>query len=182
MAKVEARLITASSDVKALVDKGFEVNTQYDNLGAEDKAIKAKIKEFVESKIEKNESNVSVAGTKAQAVVTAVESYELNKASESFEAVKKHSSDGEFLSSAVKKQTSLSVAPSEIEKAVKILKASGVGVLVAETYKVDAKGFRAMRDSETLSSEEKELRSALVKCAKRDVSYRLTYEKLEEKE
>jgi outer membrane translocation and assembly module TamA len=176
----EVRMLTASKDVQALVDKGYEVNVKFENASFEDKAIKAKIKEFVENKIEKDESNVAVSGLKAQAVVTVVESYELAKSNGAFEIVKKNSVEGGFLANAVKRDVKLAVPPSDIEKAVKILGAAGIGALVSESYKIEPKEFRALKDASLtrMSDEEKEARNALVKCAKRDVTYRLKYEEL----
>lgn len=174
------RVITASKDIQALVDKGFEVNNKWGELGKEDKAIKSKIKDFAEEKMEKHESSVAVSGSKATAVVTAEESYELLKSNGSFETVKQHAVDNGFLAKAVKRDVKLAVSLSAIEKAADILMAAGIEALVVETFNIDPKEFRLVRDANNLSNEEKEAQRALLKCAKRGVSFRLKYEETAE--
>ena len=112
--------------------------------------------------------------------MTAEESYELLKSNGSFDIVKQHAVDGGFLSKAVKRDVKLAVSPSAIEKAVDILMAAGIDALVAETFKIDPKEFRAIRDNSNLSDEEREAQRALLKCAKKSLTFRLKYKEATE--
>jgi len=171
MAK-QVRIITASSDVAPLIDRGLDVDIQIKNLTTEDKGIKARLGEVTKASIQEGETGVRLCGEKAAAVVSAVEKYELDASSEQFPKVQKAVENG-LLAGIVEKIQQLAVPPADIEKAADILKKAGINVLVAEGFSINAEEFRKMSASEVLSIEQESLRN----CVTKSTSYRVKYEK-----
>lgn len=175
MAKKEMRVIVASGDVAGLVDHGCDVDTQIKNLGFEDKGIKTKITDAVGPQIDKSETSVRVAGTRALATVTAVESVELDpeakRVSEVMAAV-----DGGLLDGMVDKKMVLSVDSKDAAQAKEILNKAGLRANVLVSVKVSAEGLRDAKAQAFGPPENAKALEALRESVKRDVTYRVKYE------
>lgn len=179
MAK-QVRMMMASSDVAPLIDRGIDVDIEIKNLTVEDKGIKARIGEAAGSAIQEGETGIRLCGTTAAAVVSAVEKYELNANAEKFPAVQKAVEQG-LLIGIVEKTQQLAVPPADIEKAAEILKKAGIHALVGEGFAISGEEFRKMATSEVSSIEQGNARQALRDCVSKSVSYRVKYEKYENK-
>ena len=113
MAKKEIRLITASDEVRSLVDQGAKVNTELGNLTMQDKGIKAKLVEHVSTAFLDGETSVRVDAETARAMVTAVEKATLNTGAERFPEVKQAVAEG-FLPGIVERSRSLVIPPDDM--------------------------------------------------------------------
>lgn len=173
MAKREVRSITASSDIAAIIDHGADVDTQIKKLGIEDKGLKAKIVETAEGSLGEEELSVRMVGSKASAIVSGVEKLELDVSSEVFPLVREAIGNG-FLSGVVNRNLALVVPPEDIERSAAALKQAGIRASVSETLSVSAE---ALREDKTISVEEGQARGLLRKCLKRDLSFRVKYDK-----
>ena len=176
MAK-EIRLITASADLVSTVDRGAQVDSEIKTLTVEDKAIKAKITGFIDDEFKEGETNLKLAGTKAEAVVTAVEKYTLNASAPSYPELRKAVDSG-LLQGIVDKSQQLAVPPEQIVKAAEALKKAGVPATIVESFSVNAAAYRESMSSEVSSPEQTVARRNLKACVSREVAFRVKYEKM----
>lgn len=175
MAK-EFRLITASSDLASAVDMGAQVDAKIKALIVEDKNLKARITDFLDGEFEEGETTLRLAGTKADAVVTAAEKYTLNAGVSSFSELRKAIDSG-LLLDIVEKRQELAIPPEHIEKAAEALKKAGIPAVVAESFSVNAAAYRESMSSESASQEQVAARRRLKNCVSKEVVFRVKYEK-----
>ena len=171
MAK-QMRMITASCDTGALIDRGFDVDVQIKNLGLEDKGIKSRINEGMPTTLQEGETSLKIEGIKAIAVITVVEKYEIDANAETFPVVRQAVDNG-LLADVVEKTQQLAVPASDIEKAAKILKDAGIKAMVAEAFAINAESFRKISASGVLSTEQ----LCLSKCVSKTTTYRVKYDR-----
>ena len=175
MAK-EIRFITASVDMVSTVDRGAQVDSEIKTLAAEDKALKAKITGFVDDEFKDGETSLKLAGTKAEAVVTAAERYTLNAGASCFPELRKAVDSG-LLQDIVEKKQELAVPPEQIGKAAEVLKKAGVPATIVESFSVNAAVYREAMSSEVSSQEQTIARRNLKNCVSKEVNFRVKYEK-----
>jgi len=177
MAKREIKVFTASSDIAAVIDRGAEVDAQIKTLGTEDKGLKTKITDSAQSQLSDDDLSVRMMGSKAAAVVSSVERIDLDAGHEQFPIVRAAIDKG-LLQGVIERTVSLVVPPGDVEKAAKILKEAGILANISEGLKVALEDWRTVRDTRSVNTEEAEAEKALLKCVKRDVTYRVKYEKV----
>jgi len=174
MAKRDIRKVAASSDVAAIIDRGADVNTQIKNLGFEDKGLKTKITEAAQGQLIKDELSVRLEGNTAAAIVSGAEKLEIDVGAEEFTTVRVALDKG-FLKDVIDRKLNLVVPPADVERAAQALKAAGITAMVTESLSVKAENLRNIGAS---CVEEQTAMQALDRCVKRDVSFRVSYEKL----
>ena len=172
-AKREVRVITASEDVAAIIDRGFEVDEQIKKLTTEDKGCKAKLTDVAKPQIGEDEVSVRLTGKVGAVVVSGAEKVELDVTAELFPKVRKAIDTG-LLSDIVERSVQLVVLPENVEKAAAVLNKAGIKAAVAETLKVTAEKLRSVT---TASVEAGLARADLAKCVKRETTYRVKFEK-----
>ena len=177
MAKREIRIITASSDVAAIIDRGADVDTQLKNLGYEDKGLKTKIAEAAQNQLSVDELSVRLVGQKSAAVVSGVEKVDLDAGAEKF-AIVRAAIDKGLLAEYVERTVSLVVPPGDVDRAAEELRKIGIKATVTETLKVTAESMRRIGEVRSTSLEVAEAEVALSKCIKKDVSIRIKYERI----
>jgi len=177
MAKREIRAVTADSDVAAIIDRGADVDTQIKTLSSEDKGLKSKITEAAQNQLDDHELSVRLVGKKSAAVVSGVEKIELDMGAEQFPQVRAAIDVG-LLANVVERSVSLMVPPGDVERAATALRLSGIQAVVSETLKiVDASVLTDPNKTFVGSVQAGEAIAALAKCVKRDVSFRVKYER-----
>jgi hypothetical protein len=172
-AKKEVRILKASEDMANLVDRGADIDTNLKNLGFEDKGIKTKLAEVFCGKLAEGETSIRIAGNTAGAMLTAVDSVEMNYGADRFDDVRSAMDSG-LLEGFVEKTLSLVVPSTDVDKAAEILIAAGVKASVAETVKVESE---ALRSKVPASKEQSDAVGALKSCVTIDRSYRVKYDK-----
>jgi len=175
MAK-DIRIVTASADVSAVVDRGAEVDENIKNLTYEDKGLKAKLSEVAQSQFAEDESSIKLEGSKARAAVSSVEKTEVDPAAEKFTEVQKAVRAG-LLEGIVTRKMSLVVPPGDVEKAAEALKTAGIQATVTESLSVKPDDLRNALKSESLSVEHTQAKTALKESVVTSVTYRIKYEK-----
>jgi len=174
MPKKEIRMITASADQAAIIDKGADVKTRLDNLTYEDRGIKLKIGEMAAGEMAEGETNIRLEGREAVATVTASERFTVKASAERYPALQTAVKNG-FLRSVVTVKRDLVVPPDDVARAAEALRAAGITANVVESLSVKPDDVRTMRASEVASTEEHEARRALEACMDSDITYRVTY-------
>ena len=177
MAKREIKVFTASSDVAAIIDRGAEVDAQIKTLGTEDKGLKTKITDSAKIQLSDEELSVRMVGAKSAAVVSSVEKVEINASAEKFPLVRAAIDKG-LLQDIVDRVVYLVVPPFEVERAAEILRKAGIQANVTENLSVSAEHLRGIRETRSVSTEVATAELALLECVKKDVTYRVKYEKL----
>ncbi len=170
------RVVTASADMAAIIDRGADVDIELKNLGFEDEGLKKKIREAATSSMMEGETTLRLEGEKAAAVVSASEKMQVRAAAEQFDELKGVVKKG-LLEGVVTSKQELVVPPADIERAVEALNQAGIGASIVESLSVKAADVRSMRESEAESSEHVNARKALEACLVSTVSYRVKYEK-----
>lgn len=170
------RVITASGKTSSLIDKGSEIDSRIKTLANEDKEIKTQLTKIVTDAQNKDEEKTSVRlnGKSACALVSVVESYDVNTGAKSFKKVIKAVDSG-ILSGVIKKERKIAIPVLDIDKAIEILKLEGIDASVVESFSVDAEEFRRVVGSDEFLFDQKE---DLKECVSKSVSYRVKYEKL----
>lgn len=176
MAKKEMRMIVASEDLAAIVDRGYDLDTEIKNKTFEDKGIKTKITESVSGQIQTGETSVRLEGNVGVAVVTAVESMELDLGAKRLPEVLAAVDSG-VLGGWVDKRRSLVVDQADAEKARDILVKAGVNANVVISMKVSAETLRDQKAGAFGPPEQKVALEALNESIKRETTYRVKYEK-----
>jgi hypothetical protein len=177
MTKREIRKIAADSNTAAIIDRGADVNTQITNLGFEDKGLKTKITEAAQRHLEEGELSIRLEGTKASALVSGAERVDLNMGAEQFPQVREAIDKG-LLAGVVDRELRLVLPPADVERAAQVLKQAGINASVVEILSVTAE---AIRREETpgfaRSPDFVEAFKKLLRCVKREVTFRVKYEK-----
>lgn len=176
MAKKEIRMIVASEDLAAIVDRGYNLDTDMKNKTFEDKGIKTKITESVSGQMEMGETSVKVEGKEAIAMVTAAESVELDPGAKRLPEVLAAVDQG-ILGLWVEKKRLLVVDQADAEKARDILVKAGVSANVTISMKVLAEALRDQNAGVFGPPEQKKALEALKESIKRDTTYRVKYER-----
>jgi hypothetical protein len=172
--KREIRVIVASEDVAAIIDRGFEVDEQIKKLTTEDKGCKTKLTEVAKAQIGEDEVSVRLTGKVAAVVVSGAEKVELDVTAELFPKVRAAIASG-LLSDIVERSVQLVVLPENVEKAAAVLNKAGIKATIAETLKVTAE---KLRTATTTSVEAGLARADLAKCIKKETTYRVKFEKV----
>lgn len=175
MAKSSIRVVTASSDEAAIIDRGADVKTQLDNLGYEDKGLKTKIGEIAANRLEDDETNIRLEGNRAVATVSETEKLTINAGAETFPALKKAVGDG-FLSGVVTVKKDLKVPPDDVVRASEVLREAGINASVVESLSIKSDDLRKMEQCEVASREEYDARQALKGSVESSKSYRIKYD------
>lgn len=176
MAKKEIRMLTASGDMAAVVDRGSDLDTQIKNLTFEDKGIKTKLTETFSKEIGRGETSVKVGGTRAAAVITAAESVAVDYASDKFAGLMKDVESG-LLDGVVERKMSLLVPSEKVKEAAEVLKKAGLNASVTDVLSVKAE---TLRNTEAGSAEQGKALANLKACVKVETTYRVKYEKVQE--
>lgn len=178
MAKREIRAVKANEDVAGWIDRGADIDTQVKNLTFEDKGIKTKITQLAEGQLDDGELSVRLLGKTAAAVVSGVEKIELDVNEEQFLKVREATVNG-ILKGIVSRNLELAVPEADMERAAEELRKIGIPAVVTETFKVeDASVVTDPNKSFVGSIQQTEAIGALKNCIKRDVSFRVKYEKI----
>lgn len=177
MAKREIRAVATLADVSVIIDRGADVDAEIKNLGFEDKGLKVKISEVAQNQLDEGELSVRLLGRKSAAVVSGVEKVELDASAEQFPKVREAIDKG-LLTDYVERTLTL-VVPSDVAvAAADVLSRAGIRASVQETLKVSSEAFRKVVEVRSTSLEKGEAEAALLKCVKRDVSFRVKYERI----
>lgn len=174
MPKKEIRLVTASVDEAAIIDRGADVKTQLDNLGYEDKGLKTKICEIAANQLAEGETSIKLEGNRAVATVSETEKMTINAGAETFPTLKE-AVDAGFLADVVTVKKELKVPPSDIVRAAEVLEQAGIKASIVESLSVKPDDVRKMEQSEVASSEELDAQNALKGCIESSKSYRIGY-------
>lgn len=177
MAKREIKAVAASADVAAIIDRGADVDAQIKNLGFEDKGLKTKITEAAQNQLDEGELSVRLLGKTAAAVVSGVEKVELDVGSEQFSQVREAIDKG-LLTDVIERTVSLVVPPGDVERAADELRKAGIRATVTESLKVVDSSVLTGANKFVGSVQAGEAVAALSKCVKRDVSFRVKYERI----
>jgi len=172
----DLRVITASDDLAAVVDRGAELDKQIKELSKEDSGVKSKIIEQMSGEIQDGEVSVKIQGNEAVAVLTASESMSVDSGAEQFPSLRE-SLDKGFLQTVVEEKISLIVPPEDVERAAQILKDAGIDATTSYSVSAKAVDVRKMRESESASVEETEARNTLESCLSVKTTHRIKYEK-----
>ena len=175
MPKKEIRIVTASEDVAAIIDRGAEVKTQLDNLTYEDKGLKVKIGQLAQDAFdpEVGETSIRLEGNSAIATVSESERLTINAGAETFPKLKEAVEAGLLNVVTVKKE--LKVPPADIARAAEVLEQAGIKASVVESLNITADDVRTM--GQPANQEELEARHALMGCIESSKSYRVKYDK-----
>ena len=178
MAKREIRAVTASEDVSAIIDHGYDVDTKIKNLSNEDKGLKLQITNSAKDQLDGDELSVRLMGKTAAVVVSGVEKVDLDVSAEQFSQVREAIDNG-LLSGIVERTLTLTLPPADVERAAEALTKAGIRSVVTETLKVSSDVLRdQLTTGVTASLQYADALQALSKCLKRDVSFRVKYERL----
>jgi hypothetical protein len=170
------RIITASADVAAIIDRGAEVDESLKNLTYEDKGLKLKITEVGAESMEDEETSVKLEGQAARALVSSSERLEIDASAERYNEVKEAIDKG-LLEGVIDRKLVLTVPQGDVIRAEEALKAAGIEATVSESVSVKAADWRKAQQSEVASADHGIARSALKDCLVSKVSYRVKYEK-----
>jgi len=176
MAKREIKAVEASADVAAIIDRGSDVDIQIKNLSSEDKGLKTKITEAAQNQLNPGELSVRLLGKTAAAVVSGVEKIDLDVNAEQFPVVREAILNG-LMGGIVERNVCLVVPPGDIEKAAGILTAAGIRATVTESIKVVDAAVLTGNAGYAVTVQAGQAIEALKKCVKKDVSFRVKYEK-----
>lgn len=177
MAKREIKAVEASADVAAIIDRGADVDSQIKNLGFEDKGLKTKITEAAQNQLNPGELSVRLVGKTSAAVVSGVEKIELDYNSEHWKTAREALDKG-LLQGVIEITRTLVMPPDSVLKAAEILQKAGMGVGVEEFIKiVDSSVLTDEGKSFVGSVQAGEAIVALSKCVKKDVTFRVKYDK-----
>ena len=177
MAKREIKAVQASADVAAIIDRGADVDADIKNLGFEDKGLKGKISEAAQNQMDAGDLSVRLLGKNSAAVVSGVEKIELDASAEQFPKVREAIDKG-LLTDYVERTLTL-VVPSDVAiAAADVLFKAGIRANVVEALKVTPDAFRKVVEVRSTSLEEGEAEEALIKCVKKDMSFRVKYERI----
>lgn len=171
------RAVVVSADVAAVIDRGADVDTVIKNLSNEDKGLKTKITEAAQNQLDEFELSVRLLGKTAAAVVSGVEKLDLDVGSEQFPQVREAIDKG-LLSGVVERTVSLVVPPGDVERAAGELRKAGIRATVTESLKIVDASVLSGAGSFVGSVQAGEAIIALAKCVKRDVSFRVKYERI----
>ena len=174
MAKKEVRIVQASEDIKAMVDKGADIDIEMKNLTFEDKACKQGITDFVENNASEDDS-VQIEGERAIALVSKAEKLEICAGAETFPEMVKAAKQG-LLDDVVKMKKSLVVPVADIDRAAEILNEAGVGASVVEDFGVTAAAMRKHKERKMASEDVEKATDALEGCLDVSHSYRVKYQ------
>ena len=178
MAKREIRAVTASEDISAIIDHGYDVDTKIKNLSNEDKGLKLQITNSAKDQLDGDELSVRLMGKTAAVVVSGVEKVDLDVSAEQFPQVCEAIDNG-LLSGIVERTLTLTLPPADVERAAEALTKAGIRSVVTETLKVSSDVLRdQLTTGVTASLQYADALKALSKCLKRDVSFRVKYERL----
>ena len=177
MAKRDIRSFTASGDVAAIIDRGADVDTQIKNLGFEDKGLKTKITDIAQAQLSGDELSIRMSGVKSVAVVSGVERVDLNAGSDQFPVVRAGIDKG-LLSKYVERSASLTVPPGDVERAALALRSIGIQANVEESLKITIESMRTLKEVRSTNAEVAAAEVALLSCLKKDVSFRVKYERV----
>jgi hypothetical protein len=178
MAKREIRAVTASEDISAIIDHGYDVDNKIKNLSYEDKGLKLQITNSAKDQLDGDELSVRLLGKTAAVVVSAVEKVDLDVSAEQFPQVREAIDNG-ILSGIVERTMTLTLPPADVERAAEALTKAGIRSVVTETLKVSSDVLRdQLKTGVTTSLQYADALKALSKCLKRDVSFRVKYERL----
>lgn len=145
--KVTARSVTASDEVRELVDRGSEVDTQMKNLAFEDKGIKTKLGDAATGEMGEGELSIRLEGNKAAALVSVSEKYELDANAQEFDQTEAAIRQGTF-GDAVKVERTLAVPPDDVGRAAAVLSQAGfANVAIKTEYMVSPEEFRILSAS-----------------------------------
>jgi hypothetical protein len=178
MAKREIRAVEASSDVAAIIDKGADIDTQITNLGFEDKGLRKKVENLAKEQMGDGDLSLRLLGKTSAALVSGVEKVELNMSAEQFPDVQAAISKG-LLAGLVDRNLTLVVPPADVERAAAELAKAGIRANVVESMKVSGDKLREeMAPGKIASREYTEALHSLNACVKRDVTFRVKYERI----
>jgi len=175
MSPSDLRVITASEDLAAVVDRGAELDKELKKLGKEDAGIKSTITNKFKGQIQEGEVSVKVQGNEAVAVLTASESMSVDSGAEQYPSLRE-SLDSGLLGTVVEQKKALVVPPDDVDRAADILKEAGIQASVNYSVSVKAVDVRKMKESESGSQEETKARQALLSCISTKVTHRVKYE------
>jgi len=172
----DVRIITASADVAAIVDRGAEVDENLKNLTYEDKGLKVKITEVGSEAMEDGESSVKLEGSSSRALVSSSEKLDIDASAERYPEMKDAVDKG-LLEGVVTRKMVLTVPQGDVDRAAEALKAAGIDATVSESLSVKAADVKKASESEVASSDHATAQAALKDCLVSKVSYRVKYEK-----
>lgn len=176
MAKKEIRIITASEELAAVIDRGADLETQVENLTYESKGIKAKISFAANGQKAETEISVKLKGNLSTAIATSVEKVELDVSSPTYPEFKK-AVDAGFLTDVVEKKLKLVIPPEQVAAAMAILSTSGLKVSLVEEFSTSAKKIRELAETTPSSPEAAAAVAALNGCVKKTANWRIDYER-----
>lgn len=177
MAKREIKAVTASADVAAIIDRGADVDAQLKNLKFEDSGLKTKITEAGQNQMFDGELSVRLLGQKSAAIVSGVEKVELDASASEFPVVRAAIDKG-LLEGTVERTIQLVVPPGDVERAAAALVKAGIRATVSESLSVTTDAVRTIQASRASVPEKAAAEVALLACVKKDVSFRVKYERI----
>lgn len=178
MAKREIRAIQATEDIATVIDHGADVDTQIKNLTFEDKGCKSKITDLAQKQLEDGELSVRLVGNISAATVSSVVKLDIDVNSDQFASVNEAIKNG-LLAGIVERNVTLVVPPAEIERAAEELQKLGIQATVLESIKVSGEKLRdEMETGKTASATYVNAIHALSNCLKREVSFRVKYDRV----
>jgi hypothetical protein len=173
---MSARVITASEDVAAIIDRGADVDESLKNLTYEDKGLKAKITEAGSDAMEGDETSVKLEGATSRALVSASEKLEINASAERYSEMKSAVDKG-LLEGVVLRKLVLTVPQGDVDRAAEALQAAGIEVSVSESLSVKKVDVKSAEESAPISDDHATAQAALKECLVSKLSYRVKYEK-----
>jgi hypothetical protein len=170
------RVITASADMSAIIDRGADVDESLKNLTYEDKGLKLKITEAGSEALEGDETSVKLEGSSARALVSAAESFGIDASGERYNEMKEAVEKG-LLEGIVVRKLVLTVPQGDVDRAAEALNAAGIDATVSESMSVKKADVKKAEESEAASTDHATAQAALKDCLVSKVSYRVKYEK-----
>ena len=169
--KDDVRVITASKNIRNVIDVGAAVDADLKDSTKKDKKLKAQITAAAKEILELDEVTIRLEGGENTALVSVAETYTLNPNTPLMPEIMACMGKGQ-LEGVMEKKQSIIIPPESIVKAAEVLKQAGIEVMMSESYPINAEGFRTFKSD----FGDKEFVSKLVKEVSRDVSYRVKYE------
>jgi len=170
------RVITASEDMAAIVDRGADVDESLKNLTYEDKGLKTKISEAGSEAMEGDETSVKLEGANARALVSSAEKLEIDASAERYSEMKDAVDKG-LLEGIVDRKLVLTVPQGDVDRAAEALQTAGIDATVSESLSVKKSDVKKAEESEVASTDHATAQGALKDCLVSKVSYRVKYEK-----
>jgi hypothetical protein len=171
------RVITASADMAAIVDRGADVDENLKNLTYEDKGLKAKITEAGSEAMEGDETSVKLEGSHARALISTSERLDIDASAERYSEMKAAVDKG-LLEGIVDRKLVLTVPMGDVDRAAEALQAAGIEATVSESLSVKKADVKKAAESEVASTDHATAQAALKDCLVSKVSYRVKYEKV----